>query len=69
MIGAAGSTMVAPMSRSLLIAVWLTVAIYGARQAIHTFREEMWDDDNKVWFGLVCLGVFIAFALAGDGGP
>ena len=61
--------MVAPMSRSLLIAVWLTVAIYGARQAIHTFREEMWNDDNKVWFGLVCLGVFIAFSLAADGTP
>jgi hypothetical protein len=29
----------------------------------------MWDDDNKAWFGLVCLGVFIAFALAGDGTP
>jgi hypothetical protein len=28
-----------------------------------------WDDDNKVWFGLVCLGVFIAFAVAADGTP
>ena len=49
--------------------LWLTIAVYGARQAIHTFREEMWDDDNKVWFGLVCLGVFIAFSLAADGTP
>ena len=69
MIAAADSIMVASMGRSLLIAVWLTVAIYGARQAIHTVREEMWDDDNKVWFGLVCLGVFIAFSLAADGTP
>jgi hypothetical protein len=55
--------MVARMSRTdLLIAFWATVAVFGARQAIRTFREEM-REPAKVWLFLIGV-IIIAIGIA-----